>query len=52
MVIGTKLKKIYQKNNIIIKKSLQPIQIVSNLKFLKEKKMIDFLVNQKKCNNP
>ena len=51
MVIGTKLKKFYQKTNII-KKSLQLIQIVSNSKFMKEKKSIDFHVNQTKYKNP
>ena len=52
MVIRTKLKKFYQKNNNIIKKSLQLIQIVSDSKFIKEKKSIDFLTNQTKCKNP
>ena len=51
MVIGTKLKKFYQKNNNIIKKSLQLIQMVSYSKFIKKKKSIDFLTNQTKCKN-
>ena len=39
MLIRTKLKKFYQKNNDIIKKSLQLSQIVLDSKFLKEKKI-------------
>ena len=43
MVIGIKLKKIYQKNKNIVKKTLQLIQIVSNSKIMKEKNRLIFL---------
>ena len=45
MVIRTKLKKNYKKNNNIIKQSFQLIQIVSYSKFIKEKK-IDWFSRQ------
>ena len=43
MVIEIKLKKIYQKNKNIVKKTLQLIQIVSISKFMKEKNRLIFL---------
>ena len=42
MVIEIKLKKIYQKNKNIIKKTLELIQIVSYSKFMKEKNRLIF----------